>query len=153
MQVPVDADEGLLHEILGPLAVTDRAIDEVQEPVVVTLHELAEGALVTVQEGLHDLTVCEATQHAPVVLRAFSLDQLQFAHASPLVRPYHTYLITWNGCTKHTTRKPPKTAGLLPSRHTVPSPFPDSPTSTMGQDPNPSRGLSGSPLPTTNAAA
>jgi len=51
-----------LSEILGPLAVTDGAVDEVEQPLVVAPHQLAERAAVAVQGGLHDLRVADLAE-------------------------------------------------------------------------------------------
>ena len=57
MNVPVDADEDFLDEILGLLAIADRAVDEVQETRLVSLDQLLEGALFAAEKRGHDARV------------------------------------------------------------------------------------------------
>ena len=64
MQVPIHPHEGLLDQVLGSLAVSHGAVDEVHEPVVVPPDQLAEGTLLAVEESLHDLAVGELLQLA-----------------------------------------------------------------------------------------
>src|SRR5690606_24067721 len=55
VQVPVHPDERLLHQILRPVTVPDRPIDEVQQPDLVPPHQLAERPLLA-REELRDQT-------------------------------------------------------------------------------------------------
>src|SRR5216117_393355 len=57
MNVTVDADEDLLDEIFGFLAIADRSVDEVEKPRLIPLHELLERALLATKEGGHDCRV------------------------------------------------------------------------------------------------
>src|SRR5688500_3736008 len=57
MQVAVDANEHLLHEILSAIAVADRSIYEVQQSGLIPLDELREGALLSSEESRDDRRV------------------------------------------------------------------------------------------------
>src|SRR5687767_4482514 len=53
VQVPVHADENLLHEVLRPLPVADGAEYEVQETSLVALDELLKSSLLPAQKCPH----------------------------------------------------------------------------------------------------
>src|SRR6476619_5717567 len=57
MKVAVDADEDLLNQIFRLLAITDRAVDEVQQARLIPLHELLEGALLSPKKRRDDFDV------------------------------------------------------------------------------------------------
>ena len=50
----VDTNEYFLHQVFRLLAISNRAIDEVQQAGLVPGHELGEGALFPTKEGSHD---------------------------------------------------------------------------------------------------
>ena len=62
MQMAEDPDEDFLDEILGALAIADRAIDEVEQPGLVTVHERPERLGLARQVTHHDLSVVELMQ-------------------------------------------------------------------------------------------
>ena len=45
----MDPDEGLLHQVLGALAIADHAVDEVEQPDPIAVHDLAEGPGIAVE--------------------------------------------------------------------------------------------------------
>jgi hypothetical protein len=59
VQVPEDSNEDLLHQVLRPLAIPDRPIDEVQKPGLIPVDDRTEGLSITAQVTLHQLTVVE----------------------------------------------------------------------------------------------
>src|SRR5690606_29923062 len=59
VQVTVHAYERLLDQILGALAITDRAVDEVQQPDVVPSDQLVESALLAGEERRHEAAVIQ----------------------------------------------------------------------------------------------
>ena len=65
MQVPIDPDENFLHQILGLLPITDCAIYEVQEPGLITLHQLRKSPLFPTKECRHDSGIVHCPQSFP----------------------------------------------------------------------------------------
>src|SRR6266853_656245 len=59
MQVPEDTDEYLLHQVLRPLAIPDRPIDEVEKSGLIPVDHCTECLWVTSQVTVHQLTVVE----------------------------------------------------------------------------------------------
>jgi hypothetical protein len=70
--VAVHADEDLLYEVLGALAVADRPIDEVQEPGLVAIDQRVKSARLTVQVLRHKSAIIK---HPKIVQRT-ELDAL-----------------------------------------------------------------------------
>jgi hypothetical protein len=62
VQVAIDTDERLLHEILSPFPIPNRPVDEIQEALVIPVHQLSECPGLPVQKCLHDLAVRELPQ-------------------------------------------------------------------------------------------
>ena len=62
MQVPVDTDEDLLHQVLRLLPIPDRAIDEVEQARLVALHQLLERTLLSPQKRCDDRCVVHRVQ-------------------------------------------------------------------------------------------
>src|SRR5690606_21757030 len=56
-KVPVDPDEGLLDQILGPLTVARGAIDEVQQTRLIAVHQQRERTLLAGQERGDQTTI------------------------------------------------------------------------------------------------
>src|SRR6266446_1504239 len=57
MQVPEDTDEYLLLQVLRPLAIPDRPIDEVEKPGLIPVDHCTECLWVPSQVTVHQLTV------------------------------------------------------------------------------------------------
>src|SRR5690606_38606792 len=57
VKVPVDPDEGLLDQILGPLTVARGAIDEVQQTRLIAVHQQRERTLLAGQERGDQTTI------------------------------------------------------------------------------------------------
>ena len=62
MNVTVDANEDFLHEVFRLFSVANRAIDEVQEPCLISLDQLLERTLFTAEERRHDGRVVFAAE-------------------------------------------------------------------------------------------
>src|SRR5882762_5087813 len=62
VQVTEHPDEDFLHQILSPLAVADRPIDEVEEAGLIAVDESPEGLGLTSQMPHHDLAVVQLMQ-------------------------------------------------------------------------------------------
>src|SRR3989475_6951958 len=62
VQVAKYADKHLLHEVFSPLAIADRAIDEVEQPGLIAVHESAERLGVPGQVPEHQPAVLELVQ-------------------------------------------------------------------------------------------
>src|SRR5258705_5493466 len=62
MQVAKHADEDLLDEVFGALAVPDRTIDEVEEPGLITIHHRTERLRITGQVAEHQLAIFELVE-------------------------------------------------------------------------------------------
>src|SRR6266545_4390757 len=62
MQMAKDPDENLLHEVFSPLAVTDGAIDEIEEAGLVTVHQGAEGLRLAGQVTRYNLPIIQVVQ-------------------------------------------------------------------------------------------
>src|SRR4029077_244616 len=66
VQMTEHADEDFLHQILGPLAIPDAAIDEVEQAGLVAVHQGAEGLGIARQVSLRETAVVELTQRPAV---------------------------------------------------------------------------------------
>ena len=85
LQVPVHADERLLHEILTPLTISDGPVDEVDEPLVVTANQLTKSPGIAIERRLHDFRIAQLTEPQSVFpgLPGAHLMLLRFLHSSP----------------------------------------------------------------------
>ena len=62
MDMAIDADEDFLNEILRFLPITNRAVDEVQQPGLIALDQLLERTLLTGEERRDDSRVVLAPE-------------------------------------------------------------------------------------------
>src|SRR5262249_9934230 len=117
MEVAVYADEDLLDEILRPLPVADRPVDEVQKPRLISLDQFGERALLSSEERPDDGRVvqrlesltCRASQRRP-----FDCD---FSHGSPC--PLGTSLKGTTGRTEEIRSRPSEPSFLACSKGQV----------------------------------
>src|SRR5687768_16118617 len=62
MQVPVNPDEHLLHEVLRLLPITDRPVDEVQQSSLIPLDQLLERPLLAAEKRSNNRRVVQRAQ-------------------------------------------------------------------------------------------
>ena len=83
MQMAIHADEDFLNQILGALAITDRAIDEVQQAGLIPFDQLLKGAFFAAEKRGDDASVVLRFEffscRCAWQLRAFKSD---FSHVS-----------------------------------------------------------------------
>src|SRR5690606_17585420 len=79
----VDPDEGLLHQVLGPLPVADRALDEIHEPHVIPVRQLRERAALPGQETRNEHAVVGFLERRRPRLFALRAYHCQFDHGGP----------------------------------------------------------------------
>ncbi len=71
MEMAVDPNERLLHQVLRTIPVTDRPIDEVQQPRLIAPHQLRKRQAVPLQKPGNQLVIRQISQ------RRLSLDPLR----------------------------------------------------------------------------
>jgi hypothetical protein len=62
MQVPVNPDEHLLHEILRLFSITNRPIDEIQQSSLISFHQLLERSLLAAEKRSNNRRVVQRAQ-------------------------------------------------------------------------------------------